>query len=66
MNKEYEVPVWFRISAKNTDEAWWKVRQIIAEMETYDQLPPHVVEEPVELLTGNDGWNTDYLEQVED
>lgn len=57
MNKEYEVPVWFRITANTQDEAWWKVRQIMAEMETYDQLPDHVVEEPVELLTGVDGWN---------
>jgi hypothetical protein len=57
MANTYEVPVWFRIEAKNTDEAWWKVRQIMAEMETYDQLPDHVVEEPVELLTGAVGWN---------
>jgi len=65
MQNEYEVPVWFRISAATQDEAWWKVRQIMAEMELHDQLPPHVVEEPVPLLTGNDGWNTDYIPEEE-
>lgn len=59
MSKEYEVPVWFRISAKNTDEAWWKIRQVMVEIDqtVNDQLPDYVVEEPVELLTGADGWN---------
>lgn len=57
MNKEYEVPVWFRITAKNVDEAWWKIRQVMVEAEYQDQLPDYVVEEPVELLTGADGWN---------
>ena len=61
MSKTYEVPVWFRISANNTDEAWWKVRQIMAEMETYDQLPDHVVEEPVPLLAGEQGWNMTHM-----
>jgi len=54
---EYEVPVWFRISGTTVEDAWWKVRQIIAEMELHDQLPPYVVEEPVPLLTGENGWN---------
>lgn len=57
MSNEYEVPVWFRIEAKNTDEAWWNVRQIMVEMEYHDQLPPYVVEEPVPVLTGEQGWN---------
>jgi len=56
MQNEYEVPVWFRISATTTDDAFWKVRQIMAEMELYDQLPEYVVEEPVPLLTGEAGW----------
>lgn len=58
MANEYEVPVWFRITAKNVDEAWWHVRQIMVEIENSDQLPPYVVEEPVPLLTGAQGWNT--------
>ena len=57
MNKEYEVPVWFRITAKTQDEAWWKIRKIISDAESQEQLPDYVVEDPVELLTGADGWN---------
>lgn len=57
MAKEYEVPVWFRISAENLDEAWWKIRRAMIEAEQHDQLPDYVVEEPIELLTGSDGWN---------
>ena len=57
MAKEYEVPVWFRVTAENLDEAWWKIRRAMIEAEQHDQLPDYVVEEPIELLTGNDGWN---------
>jgi len=64
MQNEYEVPVWFRISATNTDDAWWKVRQIMAEMEVHDQLPPHVVEEPVPVPQG-DGYVLDYIPEEE-
>lgn len=57
MQKTYEVPVWFRITANTQDEAWWKIRQVMTEAEYHDQLPDYVVEEPVELLTGAVGWN---------
>jgi hypothetical protein len=63
MDNEYEVPVWFRISAKNTDEAWWKIRQIMVEIDqsVNEQLPDYVVEEPVPLLTGEQGWNITHM-----
>lgn len=61
MNKVYEVPVWFRITAETQDEAWWKIRKIISDAESQEQLPDYVVEEPVELLTGENGWNIEYL-----
>jgi hypothetical protein len=47
--KEYEVPVWFRIRAENDHIAWAKICQIIWELEEYDQLPPYVVEDAVEI-----------------
>lgn len=57
MANVYEVPVWFKITANTQDEAWWKIRQVMVECEQYGQLPEHVVEEPVPLLTGEAGWN---------
>lgn len=49
MNKEYEVPVWFRITADHTDQAWTKIANALRELEQYDQLPSYIVEEPVPL-----------------
>jgi hypothetical protein len=52
----YEVPVWFKITAATKDEAFWKIRREMLAVEEYDQLPDYVVEEPVELATGQQGW----------
>jgi len=61
MANTYEVPVWFRITADNVDQAWWKVRELMIAAEAQEQLPDYVVEEPVPLLTGEQGWNMTHM-----
>jgi hypothetical protein len=46
----YKVPVTFTITAPSAIEAWWRIRDMIAELEENDQLPEYVIEDatPVE------------------
>lgn len=48
--KTFEIPVWFKITATDHKDAWWKIGQIMAEAEYHDQLPDHVVGRPEEIL----------------
>lgn len=55
-SKNYDVAVSFTIDATSQFDAMWKVRQLIAEMELYDQLPPWKLTDAEELLSPDDTY----------
>lgn len=55
MPKEYEVPVWFRITANTADEAWVRMKDILWDAESTGPLPDYVIEEPCPIGTPMEG-----------
>jgi hypothetical protein len=45
----YQVPVWFNVTARNENEAWWRIRNMITSLDQDDQFmfPEYVIEDPV-------------------
>lgn len=55
-SKNYDVSVSFAMSGTSGGDAMWKVRQILAEFELSDQLPPWEVMDAEELLGPDDTY----------
>ena len=59
MRKEYEVPVWFKVTASHPNEAWEVVSRLLHGAEQHDQLAEYIIEEPKPML------RVEYLQKVE-